>query len=66
MKKEFSTIYNYRYEYALGSADVISINLTDTDDIDGSYTIDPNGDIDLPFIGKINIEDLTNNKQKKN
>ena len=56
---KFSNIYNYKYEYALGSSDVISINLTDTDDIDGSYTIDPNGDIDIPFIGKIKIEDLT-------
>ena len=62
---EFSNIYNYRYEYALGSSDVISINLTDTDDIDGSYIIDPNGYIDLPFVGKINIEGLTLTKTKK-
>ena len=61
---EFSNIYNYRYEYALGSSDVISINLTDTDDIDGSYIIDPNGNIDLPFVGKINIEGLTLTKTK--
>ena len=26
---EFPSIYNYKYEYALGSSDVISINLTD-------------------------------------
>ena len=57
--KEFSNIYDYRYEYALGSSDVISINLTDTDDIDGSYIIGPNGNIDLPFVGKVNVEDLT-------
>ena len=61
---EFSNIYNYRYEYALGSSDVISINLTDTDDIDGSYIIDPNGNIDLPFVGEINIEGLTLTKTK--
>ena len=61
---EFSNIYNYRYEYALGPSDVISINLTDTDDIDGSYIIDPNGNIDLPFVGKINIEGLTLTKTK--
>ena len=57
--KQFSNIYNYKYEYALGSSDVISINLTDTDDIDGSYIIGPNGDIDLPFIGKINVLNMT-------
>ena len=63
--KEFSNIYNYKYEYALGSSDVISINLTDTDDIDGSYIISPDGNIDLPFVGKINVEDLTLTETKK-
>ncbi|MDC3397658.1 polysaccharide biosynthesis/export family protein, partial [Candidatus Pelagibacter ubique] len=54
-----SNIYNYKYEYALGSSDKVSINLTDTDDIDGSYIVGPNGDIDLPFVGRINILNLT-------
>ena len=57
--KQFLNIYNYKYEYALGSSDKVSINLTDTDDIDGSYIIGPNGDIDLPFVGRINILNLT-------
>ena len=56
---KFDDIYNYRYEYILGSADIVSINLTDTDDIDNSYEIDPDGLIDLPFIGKIKIDDFT-------
>ena len=56
--KEFSNIYNYQYAYALGSADTISINLTDTDDLDGCYIIGPNGNIDLPFVGKINIRSI--------
>ena len=64
--QSFSNIYNYDYSYVLGSSDVISINLTDTDDIDGSYTIDPNGDIDVPFIGKINVEGLDINKAQDN
>jgi polysaccharide export outer membrane protein len=46
------------YEYILGPADIISINLTDTDDLDNSYEIDPDGMIDLPFIGKIKINRL--------
>ena len=62
---EFPTIYNYKYEYALGSSDVISVNLTDTDDVDGSYIIGPNGNIDLPYVGKINIENLTLTETKK-
>ena len=63
--KEFESIYNYKYSYVLGASDVISINLTDTDDIDGSYTIDPNGDIDLPFVGKIRIESLNISKTQE-
>jgi len=63
--KKFSNIYNYQYAYALGSADTISINLTDTDDLDGSYIIGPNGDIDLPFVGKIKVENLTLTETKK-
>ena len=61
----FPNIYDYKYEYALGASDVISINLTDTDDLDGSYTIGPNGNIDLPFVGKININNLSLNDAKK-
>ena len=60
--KKFSNIYNYQYEYILGPADSISINLTDTDDLDNTYLIDQNGMIDLPFIGKIKLNNLTLNQ----
>jgi protein involved in polysaccharide export with SLBB domain len=60
--KEFSNIYNYQYAYALGSADTIKINLTDTDDLDNIYLIDQNGMIDLPFVGKVKLNDLTLNQ----
>jgi polysaccharide biosynthesis/export protein len=54
-----SEIYDYRYEYILGPADSISLNLTDTDDLDNIYLINEEGMIDLPFIGKVKIADLT-------
>ncbi len=57
--KKFSDIYNYKYEYVLGPADIINVNLTDTDDIDNSYKIDENGMIDLPFTGKVKIDNLS-------
>ena len=60
--KDYSEIYNYRYEYILGTSDSISLNLTDTDDLDGVYKIDQEGMIDLPFIGKIKLNDLTLNE----
>ena len=62
---EFPKIYNYKYAYALDTSDVVSINLTDTDDIDGTYIVDPVGNIDLPFVGKINIKNLTLDETKK-
>ena len=59
--KNFSNIYNYKYEYILGASDTVSINLTDTDDLDGTYLIDEIGMIDLPFIGKVKLDNLTLN-----
>ena len=59
--KNFSNIYNYKYEYILGPSDTVSINLTDTDDLDGTYLIDEMGMIDLPFIGKVKLDNLTLN-----
>ena len=59
--KNFSNIYKYKYEYILGPSDSVSINLTDTDDLDGTYLIDEMGMIDLPFIGKIKLDNLTLN-----
>ena len=59
---KFSKIYDYKYEYILGAADSISINLTDTDDLDNTYLIDQDGMIDLPFIGKVKLDGLTLNE----
>ena len=59
--KNFSNIYNYKYEYILGASDTVSINLTDTDDLDGTYLIDEMGMIDLPFIGQVKLDNLTLN-----
>ena len=58
----YSEIYNYRYEYILGLSDVIKIDLTDTDDLDGVYEIDQSGMVDFPFIGRIKLDSLTLNE----
>ncbi len=60
--KKFSNIYDYNYEYILGPADSISINLTDTDDLDNTYLINQEGMIDLPFVGKVKLDGLTLNQ----
>ncbi len=46
----------------MGTSDTISIDLTDTDDLDGVYQIDQDGMIDLPFIGKVKINELSLNE----
>ena len=60
--QNYFEIYDYRYEYILGPSDTINVNLTDTDDLDGTYEIDEDGMIDLPFIGKIKIDRLSLNE----
>ena len=60
--ENYPEIYDYRYEYVLGPSDILNIDLTDTDDIDGVYKIDQKGMIDLPFIGKIKLDELTINE----
>ena len=57
--KNFPEIYDYKYEYVLGPSDIIDINLTDTDDLDGTYEINEKGMIDLPFVGKVQLDELT-------
>ena len=60
--KNYSEIYDYRYEYILGPSDTLNIDLTDTDDLDGTYEINEDGMIDLPFIGKVNLDRLSLNE----
>ena len=48
-----------KYYYTLGYGDVINITLTDIEDIDGSYTISPDGSVTIPYVGEIVISDKT-------
>ena len=63
--KKFESIYNYKYKYILGASDSVSINLSDVEDLNGSYIIDQEGKIDLPFVGKIEINEFTLDQAKK-
>ena len=47
------------YYYTLGYGDIINIALTDIEDIDGSYTISPDGSVTIPYVGQVVIEDKT-------
>jgi protein involved in polysaccharide export with SLBB domain len=48
-----------KYYYSIGAGDVINIAITDIDDIDGSYTISPSGDVTIPYVGQVVISDKT-------
>ena len=54
-----------KYYYTLGYGDVINISLTDIEDIDGSYTISPNGGVTLPYVGEIQVQDKTKEEAKQ-
>ena len=60
--KQYFDLYDYVYQYQIGPGDELVINLTETDDIDGSYLVDPFGMIDLPYVGKIEVKDFTTNQ----
>ena len=47
------------YYYTLGYGDIINIALTDIDDIDGSYTISPDGSVTIPYVGQVVVQDKT-------
>jgi polysaccharide export outer membrane protein len=58
-KKLIKLVKENKYYYSIGPGDVINIAITDIDDIDGSYTISPDGDVTIPYVGQVLINDKT-------
>jgi len=58
-KKLEKLIKNDKYYYLLGSGDIINIAITDVDDINGSYTVSPEGDVTIPYVGQVLVKDKT-------
>ena len=58
-KKIVKLVKENKYYYSIGSGDVINIAITDIEDIDGSYTISPNGDVTIPYVGQVVIDGKT-------
>jgi len=58
-KKLSKLIKNDKYYYSIGPGDIINISITDITDIDGSYTVSPNGDVTIPYVGQVLISDKT-------
>ena len=47
------------YNYTIGYGDIINIALTDIEDIDGSYTVSPDGSVTIPYVGQVVVQDKT-------
>ena len=58
-KKLSKLLKDDEYYYSIGSGDVINISITDIEDIDGSYTVSPNGTVTIPYVGEVLISDQT-------
>ena len=58
-KKLIGLMKENKYFYSIGPGDVINIAITDIDDINGSYTISPTGDVTIPYVGQVVINDKT-------
>ena len=58
-KRLAQLIKENKYYYSLGAGDIINIAITDVDDINGSYTVSPDGDVTIPYVGQVMILDKT-------
>ena len=59
-KKELTElVVSNDYDYTIGPGDVINISITDVEDIDGSYTVSPDGNVTIPYVGQVLILDKT-------
>ncbi len=58
-KKIIKLMDENEYYYTIGPGDVINVSITDIDDINGSYTISPKGDVTIPYAGQVVIDGKT-------
>ena len=52
-------VQNNFYRYIIGKGDVLNISVTDVEDIKGEFKVSEDGTINLPYVGKLLIADLT-------
>lgn len=52
-------VQNNYYRYLIGSGDTVNLSVTDVEDINGEFKVAEDGTINLPYVGKVLIADLT-------
>ena len=58
-------LLRYNYKYVIGSGDKISFKMTELGDVDGSYIVNPDGFITVPYAGDLIIKDKTKDEAQK-
>ena len=58
-------LLRYNYKYVIGSGDRISFKMTELGDVDGSYIVNPDGFITIPYAGDLVIKDKTKDQAQK-
>ena len=58
-------LLSYDYKYVIGSGDRISFKMTELGDVDGSYIVNPDGYITVPYAGDLLIKDKTKDEAQK-
>ena len=60
-----TALLSYNYKYVIGSGDRISFKMTELGDVDGSYIVNPDGLITVPYAGDLYIKDKTKDEAQK-
>ena len=58
-------LLRYEYKYVIGPGDRISFKMTELGDVDGSYIVNPDGYITVPYAGDLLIQDQTKDEAQK-
>ena len=58
-------LLRYNYKYVIGSGDRISFKMTELGDVDGSYIVNPDGLITIPYAGDLVMKDKTKDEAQK-
>ena len=58
-------LLRYDYKYVIGPGDRVSFKMTELGDVDGSYIVDPDGYITVPYAGDLLIKDQTKDEAQK-
>ena len=60
-----ANLLRYDYKYVIGPGDKISFKMTELGDVDGSYIVNPDGYITVPYAGDLLVKEKTKDEAQK-